>query len=74
MSTTATEERWIRVQSIDGRVVRTLDEHNGVELLEVSAEDAAGIAVALERARRECAAAAGHGFPVPEAIPYRLAD
>ena len=74
MSIAATEERWIRVQSIDGRVVRTLDERNRAELFEVSAEDAARIAIELERAGRECASAAAYGFPVPEAIPYKLAS
>jgi hypothetical protein len=60
---------------VEGRDLgRTLDAHNRAELLEVSAEGAAAIAIALERAGRECAAAADHGFPVPEAIPYRLAD
>ncbi len=72
MNIAATEERWIRVQSIDGRVVRTLDEYNRAELLKVSAEDAARIGVELERADLECASAAAYGFPVPEAIPYQL--
>jgi len=66
------EERLIRVQSISGRLARTLDDHNRAMIIEVSAADAAGIEVALERARRECSAAAALGFPVPEAIPYVL--
>jgi hypothetical protein len=69
---TVVKERLIRVQSISGRFARTLGEHNRAVIVEVSAEDAAGIEVALERARHECAAAAEFGFPVPEAIPYAL--
>lgn len=66
------DERWIRVQAIDGRVVRVLGAGNQAHTVVVPAKDAAGIEVALERASIETASAAALGFPVPEAIPYEL--